>query len=138
MGRFEVGGLADLMLSMDELANLPDEVTDAMLDAGGAVFCAAIKDSASTMLAGPYDQGAVAGSIRKGRKRKTKNGKQLSIGFSGSQHGQPLARIAYVNEYGKKSQRARPFLRTAAETSADAIVAEEQKEYEGYLNSKNL
>lgn len=66
------------------------------------------------------------------------NGKQLSIGFSGTQHGQLLAQIAYIHEYGRKGRRAGPFLRTAAETSTEAVAAEEQREYETYLDSKNV
>lgn len=138
MAKFGVDGLASFILSMEELAELPDDVMDDMLDAGGDVLCRAIQGSATTMLDGPYSKGAVAASVRKGRKSKTKDGRQLAIGFSGTQHGQPLARIAYVNEYGKKGQHARQFMRTAVESSADDVTAEEQKVYEKYLDSLNL
>lgn len=48
------------------------------------------------------------------------------------------AEVAFVNEYGKAGQPARPFINTANEKSADAAVEAAAGVYDKYLKSKNL
>jgi len=113
MARFEIEGMLDLSSRFDALIDLPDEVTDEMLEKMGDVVVREQKQTASAMLQGPYNKGGVAGAITKGKVKRIGDGKSLSIDFVGTQHGESLSRIAYINEYGKTNQPARPFIATA-------------------------
>ena len=48
------------------------------------------------------------------------------------------AEIAFVNEFGRKDQKARPFIRTANEASAEATTRAGLEVYDRWLKSKNL
>ena len=135
---FRVQGLEDLISAFDGLAALPDEVTEEMLDVQADIVVEAQKKTASTMLQGPYYAGGVAGAVKKSGVRRTSEGKAVEIGFSGKQHGEDLARIAYINEYGKTNQPARPFIMAANAQAEGPALAAAAKVYDNYLKSKNL
>ena len=48
------------------------------------------------------------------------------------------AEIAFINEYGKRGQKARSFVRDGAESSANAAVKAALEIYDRHLRSKNL
>ena len=54
MGNISVSGLDDLIGDLDELARLPDSVTDQMLNAEADVIEAAQRAEAARMWQGPY------------------------------------------------------------------------------------
>lgn len=138
MATLEINGLDELILSMDELAQMPDGVLDEMLIAGAEVVKNAQAKHAASMLQGPYYKGAVAAGVKVGKPRKQRSGRAVTISFEGTQHGTRVAEIAFINEFGKKGQPARPFILTANEASADAAVDAETKVYDAWLKSKNL
>ena len=135
---FRVQGLDDLIRAFDDLSSLPDAITDEMLSVQADLVVEAQKRTASTMLQGPYYAGGVAGAVKKSGVRHTPEGKAIEIGFSGKQHGEDISRIAYINEYGKTNQPARPFIKTANEQAEGPALAAAKKVYDGYLKSKNL
>ncbi len=114
----EVIGFAETLISMEKLANIPDGVMKDMLESQVDVVVKAQKRAANTMLKGPYYKDAVAAGVSKGVYKRKKDGAEHTVVFKGTQHGNRLAEIAFVNEYGKKEQPARPFIRTANESSA--------------------
>ncbi len=118
MARIEISGLGETVLSMEKIANIPDNVMQEMLEAQADIVVEAQKRTASTMLQGPYYKGGVAGGVSKGKYKKNANGAEHQVVFKGTQHGNRIAEIAFVNEYGKKNQPARPFIKTANEESA--------------------
>jgi hypothetical protein len=68
----------------------------------------------------------------------SKGGATVKIEFKGTQHGNRLGEIAFINEYGKKSQPARPFIAKAIK-DADAAGAEAAKTVlDAYLAFRNL
>ena len=138
MASFNINGLDELILDMEEMAKLPDSVLDEMVTAGGEVIRKAQSQSAAAMLKGPYYRGAVSAGVTLGKPRSRRDGRAVTISFEGEQHGNRLAEIAYVNEFGKKSQVARPFIKTANEAHADEAVDAELKVYDAWLKSKNL
>jgi len=89
-----------------------------MMEAQADVVMEAQKRTASTMLQGPYYRGGVVSGIAKGRFKRTGDGAEHHIVFKGTQHGNRIAEIAFINEYGKKNQPARPFIKTANEQAA--------------------
>ena len=122
MASFNVSGMPGLERFFDDLMLGSDEMIDEMLGAMADVVVEAQKRTASTMLQGPFYKGGVAGAVAKGRIKKSRDGRVLPIEFVGTQHGEELARIAYINEFGKTNQPARPFIATAnAQCEGEAV-----------------
>mgnify|MGYP006886751211 FL=1 len=144
MARVEFSGIDELSLSLKEVAELPDEVIDAMLDARADVIVEAQRESAKRMLVGPYAKGDTAKSIEKGKPKLRDGHRILYVTPTGSRKhsdgAKPTrnAEIAFVNEYGTRDIPARSFIRTANETCADAAVAAEFEVYSRFLEEKGL
>lgn len=133
--------LAALQMDLAELAALPDELTSDMLNAQADVIVEGQQKTAREM--GVYDTGQMAASIKKGGVKTAKSGsKSLYVSPSGSRKRNGTttsnAEIAFVNEYGKRGQYPRPFIRTANEKYADDAVNAAYRVYDQYLKSKNL
>ena len=142
MAMLSTDGFDKLTLDLNEIAQLPDEVTDGMLDAGADVLVTATKESARTMLTGKYATGELAEAVIKGRIGRSKNGKHIQITFKGSRtRGKTTtanSEIAFINEFGKHGQPARPFIRTANESKATEAVDAAAKVYDNYLTRKGF
>lgn len=138
MAEFDVSGLDDLMLSLQDVADLPETVQDAMLDAQANVVLQAQQSAAQAIA----DTGQTARSLRKSKPRTRKGVRSISITFAGSRkRGDTTTRnaeIAFVNEYGKKGVPARNFIRKANEQSAAASTQAAASVYDQYLQSKGL
>lgn len=138
MAEFDVSGLDDLMLSLQDVADLPETVQDAMLDAQADVVLQAQQSAAQAIA----DTGQTARSLRKSKPQTRKGVRSISITFAGSRkRGDTTTRnaeIAFVNEYGKKGVPARNFIRKANEQSAAASTQAAASVYDQYLQSKGL
>ena len=138
MAEFDVSGLDDLMLSLQDVADLPETVQDAMLDAQADVVLQAQQSAAQAIA----DTGQTARSLRKSKPRTRKGVRSISITFAWSRkRGDTTTRnaeIAFVNEYGKKGVPARNFIRKANEQSAAASTQAAASVYDQYLQSKGL
>ena len=107
MGTMSVSGLDDLIGDLDELARLPDSVTDQMLNAEADVIEAAQRSEASRMWKGPYYTGTTAASIKKGKIKRTGLDKSITVAPQGhNKRGTRNAEVAFVNEFGKEANRA--------------------------------
>ncbi len=139
MARFEISGLGKLCDDLAELAALPDYVTDEILNAEADVIAGAQRKTMAEMLRGPYSTGGTARSIQKGKVWKSAAGKSISVALKGrNRRGERHAAVAYINEYGKRGQPARPAIRTANLKAEGAAAAAGEKVYHAYLDSKNL
>lgn len=140
MAKLSVSGIDDLMLSLEEVASIPDDVAAAMLDAEAQVVEEA--QIAEGMSMGVYDTGQTLRSIRRGKmKRGTDGTRMVYVTPQGeNDRGERNATVAFVNEYGAPSRKIppRPFIATANEKAADPAVAEAEKIYDEFLKSKNL
>lgn len=140
MAKLSVNGLDDLMLSLEEIAAIPDDVASAMLDAEAQVVEEAQIAEGKAM--GVYDTGQTLASIRRGRIKKGRDGtRQVYVTPQGiNDKGERNAAVAFINEYGVPSRKIppRPFIATANEKAADPAVAEAKKIYDEFLKSKNL
>lgn len=140
MAEIGFSGLDELMLSMEEIAQIPDEVQDAMLNAQADVVTAAQKVRARAY--GVQDTGLVISSIKKGKPKRKKGVRVIYITPSGTRRrGKQTVRnaeIAFINEYGDRRQRARPFIRDANEACAEATTQAGFEVYDKWLKSKNL
>ena len=134
-------GLDGLILDMQAVAELPDEVQDEMLNAQADIVVAAQKRAGQAM--GVEDTGLTLRSIKKGKVKRSKEGyRVLYITPAGSRkRGKKRVRnaeIAFINEYGDRDQKARPFIRTGNESSAAQATEAAMNIYDRWLKSKNL
>lgn len=143
MAEFSCNGLDDLMLSMQEIAEIPEAVQDRMLQAGAEVVAQAQREKVRAY--GIYDGSSpkhVADSIKPGKVKLKKGQRVIYVTPTGSRRrGRTATRnaeILFVNEYGKRGQRARPAVRDANEASAEATVTAQLEVYDNYLRSKDL
>lgn len=140
MAKLSVDGLDGLMLSLEEIASIPDDVVQAMLDAEAQVVEEAQIAQGMTMEV--YDTKQTLRSIRRGRMKRAKDGSRVVyITPQGrNDRGERNAAVAFINEYGVPSRKIppRPFIAVANEKAAGPAVAEAEKIYDEFLRSKNL
>lgn len=142
MGVLSVSGLGELSADLDHLAAIPESVVDGMLNASADVIVEAQRKEALRQWRGKgYDTGETAHSIKKGRVKKGKNGRSITVSPQGTnKKGERHAAVAFVNEYGAPGRGIRPrqAIRTATERATDEAVAAGEKVLGDYLDKKNL
>lgn len=143
MAEFSCNGLDDLMLSLQEIAAIPEEVQDEMLRAGADVVAQAQREKVKAY--GIYDGSSprhVADTIKPGRVKLKKGQRVIYVTPTGSRRrGKSVTRnaeILFVNEYGKRGQKARPAIRDANEACAEQMVSAQMAVYDKHLRSKDL
>lgn len=134
----KVDGVAGLIADLRAAGDLPEAVRKNMVDAQAKVIEESLIYYAGTMLQGPFYKGGVARSVTRAKARATKDGANARITFKGTQHGNRVAEIAFVNEFGKKAQKARPFIRTANDKAANPAADAAHKVLDEYLRDKDL
>lgn len=131
MARIEISGFSETVLSMEEIANIPDSVIADMLNAQADVVIKAQERVGRRM--GVYRTGQTLSSLKKGK--VTRNA--ITISFAGkNKDGNRNAEVAFINEHGKKGQPARPFIRTANEEAASKAEEAGAKVLQDWQNSK--
>lgn len=135
---FTTLGIDRLYKDLSQVAKIPQKVQEDMVDAMGDVFAEAQKYTAATMLQGPYYRGDVASAVKKSRMKRNKSGPYVDIEFVGESHGNRNAEIAFINEYGKKKQPARPFIKTANTISDEPSKKAGFDVYDDWLKSKGV
>lgn len=138
MAKFEVSGMSEVEKLFGRLENIPEDVQDEMLRQGAAVLEEGQRKQARAF--GVEDTGLVIRKIKAGKVKRLKDGgKAIYVTPTGTRtRGKTKTRnaeIAFVAEYGKKGQKARPFLATAMVKEEDSIIAAEDKVYGEYLES---
>ena len=137
MARFETDGLARLAVDYEELEHLPSNLLEDMLNAGAAVLERAQKAKGREY--GVYRTGMTIGSIKRGKVKTTADGRAIYIYPQGkNKQGNRNADVAFINEFGKKGQTARPFIRGANESAAEETISKAEKVYDEWLKSKNF
>ena len=134
----EVNGLEGLMIDMRKASKIPNDVLKEMVTAQADIVQQEITSNATTMLLGPYYEGDVAASVKAKKARVSRTGAYVDITFNGTAHGNRLGEIAFVNEYGKKSQPARPFIKTALTKSRDLAADAAHKVLSDFLSKNGL
>ena len=138
MATFSFDGVSDLMLSMQQIAEIPEDVQSDMLNAEADVVVKAIKDKGESY--GVHRTGETLAHIRKGKVKRDKDGNMcIHITFNGKNaKGTRYAEIAFINNFGKKNQPARPFVTDGAIASEDLAAKEGEAVYNKWLQSNNL
>jgi len=142
MAGMTVDGLDGLMDDFAALAALPDQVAEDMLNAEADVLVKAQRAEIKSRWRGPYSQGISAKSVKKGKVKPSGIGHSISVYPQGTRtRGKQRVRnaeIAFINEYGKTGQPARPAINTANKKKEQEAVEAAEKVYHAYLDSKNL
>ena len=152
MAEIDFKGLDEVTLSMKEIAELPGDVIDAMLNAGADVVADAQRSEAQKLgkLGGyrndgqtfDWSTGETARSIKKSRVKLKSGQRVIYVSPTGTRRRGKTetrnAEIAFLNEYGTKTIQARGFIRKANEKCAAATTAAQAAVYNKFLESKNL
>lgn len=146
MAEFGCSGLDGLILSLKEIAEIPEDVQDEILSAQADVVVEAQRRKVRAY--GIYDGSSpvhVANSVKKGRVKLRKGERVLYVTPTGTRtRGKGKmqkvrnAEILFVNEFGKRGQKARPAIKDANEESAGATTQAGLRVYDEWLKSKNL
>lgn len=138
MAQLSFSGLDDLMLSLQEASEIPDDVAEAMLQTEAEIVEQA--QIAYGMQMGVYRTGEMLASIRPGKMKRGRNGgRMIYVTPQGvNDRGERNAAVAFINEYGKRGQPPRPFIAAANEAAATPAVEAAAKIYDEFLKSKNL
>ena len=135
MAQFSWNGLDELTLSIKEIAEIPDEVQDEMLRAGAEVAAKAQREK--VLEYGIFDASSpehVADSIKPGEIKLKKGQRIIYVSPTGSRRrGNTVTRnseILFINEFGKRGQKARPAVRDANKASSEAVTAAQMEIYD--------
>ena len=151
MARFSCNDIDGLVLSLEEVSELPGDVVDNMLLAGAEV----IKKAHIASINRHFDKhtAKLIGSPRVFLKTGVgKYGHAARERFAliypeGEHHiyhaktGDGVARnadVGFVQEFGGHGNNAVGWMREANDLSADAMASAEEKVYDAWLKSKNL
>lgn len=168
MAKFNAQGIDGLALSLEEFAELPDEVVEDILMAGGEVVAEAQRRSIQAL--NLVESRKLMKSIRVFSKVKTVDGirkrlvqvypygkhheytrKVRTKVYKNSKHGRTYTvggdqkevtnnEVGFVHEFGapKRKIPAKQWMRRANESSAEAMTAAEFQVYDRWLKSKGL
>ena len=132
MATLELTGFDDLEDAFRRISEIPFDVTAEALDAMAAVAADAIRSTGESMgVRDPESDVHILDRIKPRKPKKTTEGGYEMISFTGTRRrGNTTTRnaeIAFVNEYGKKGQPARPFIGTAMNRKAGRIQDQAEK-----------
>lgn len=132
MATLELTGFDDLEDAFRRISEIPFDVTAEALDAMAAVAADAIRSTGESMgVRDPESDVHILDKIKPRKAKKTEYGGYEMISFTGTRtRGKTKTRnaeIAFVNEYGKRGQPARPFIGTAMNRGADQIQDQAEK-----------
>ncbi len=127
MPRLDLTGFDDLVKAFENISNVPESITTKALTEMENIAATEIKASGERYgVRDPESNVHVLDKIKINKPKKTETGGYADVTFSGSRtrHGDQTrnAEIAFINEYGKRSQQARPFVGEAMEKNADKII----------------
>lgn len=127
MAQFSTMGLDGLQDVLKNITNVPNDIKTEMLQNMGNTAVKYQRQSAKAMLTGPDETGITADSMRLSKVKLSADGGTTDVTFTGKRtdkrHKKAVrnAEIAFVNEFGKAGQPARPFIKKAIESHADEI-----------------
>lgn len=135
MASFNVSGMDELQAAFGRIENIPWEVTEKALGKMADVAAAKVKAQGENMGVRDAESAEhILDRIKPAKAKQDDSGGHQDITFSGSRMRNGIrtrnAEIAFVQEYGKRGQQARPFIGTAM-ASNDETIAESGAEVIG-------
>lgn len=113
----------ELLKKLSKLGNKMDDVSETVLETGGAIVLEKVRDNLESALSGE-STGELSGSLGLSKVLLGRDGNHnIKVGFAEARSdGKSNAMIANVIEYGKHGQPARPFLKPAKRQSKKACI----------------
>ena len=132
MAKLKISGLDDLNAAFAKISNIPFEVTGEALKEMADIAASEIKSSGETYgVRDPESDVHILDKIKPSKPKQTNDGGRCNVNFSGTRkrNGKRVrnAEIAYVNEYGKRGQPARPFIKKAIDNNTEKITTPAEK-----------
>ena len=132
IAKLDLTGYDALLDAFDRLSEIPDSVVNKALTEMETIAASEIKSSGERY--GVRDRESnvhVLDKIKINKPKRTASGAYADVTFSGSRtRGKTSTRnaeIAFINEYGKRNQHARPFVGEAMEKNAERIAQTGEK-----------
>lgn len=127
MARLELNGFEDLWDAYNRISDIPDSVTEEALDEMAKIAEAEIRRTGESMgVRDPESDVHILDKLKRKKPKITPEGGYSIITFTGKRHRGKKdtrnAEIAFVNEYGSRKFKARPFIGTAIAKAEDKIV----------------
>ena len=127
MAMLELQGLDSLQEALRRISEIPWEVTESALDAMAEAALPEIRSKGEAMgVRDPESNVHILDQLKRKKAKQDKSGGHEDITFSGSrQRGGSRTRnaeIAFINEYGKRGQPARPFIGQAMTQNEEKIT----------------
>lgn len=125
--RLDVRGFDGLIDAFEHLMDVPDSVVEDALTVMETIAAKEIRTSGENYgVRDPESSVHVLDKIKVNKPKRTKEGGYADVTFSGTRtrNGKQTrnAEIAFINEYGKRNQQARPFVGEAMNKNAEKIV----------------
>jgi HK97 gp10 family phage protein len=137
MASLNCNGLDGLILSMKEIEEIPVDIQDEILDAQADIVIEAQKAKARAY--GVERTGMTLDSITKTKPKTKSNGRTVYVYPQGkNKDGNRNAEVAFVNNYGKRTQAARPFITDANKMSEEQTTTAGAAVYDRWLKTKGL
>ena len=132
MARLDLTGYDELLDAFARIGEFPDSVLDSALTAMETIAADEIRSSGERYgIRDPQSNVHVLDKVKINNPKRTETGGYADVTFSGTRtRGNTETRnaeIAFINEYGKRSQQARPFVGEAMEKNADKIAQAGEK-----------
>lgn len=135
MASIDLGGLDVVDNMFKSIVEIPVDVRLSAIDAMAEVAEKKVKATGAAMgVRDPESNVHILDKIKHTKPKDDEGGGHSDVTFSGSRtRGKTKisktrnAEIAFINEYGRRGQPARPFIRQAAEQYADQIAAPGEK-----------
>lgn len=127
MASFEFEGFDGLDAAIKMIGQIEDSVKEKALTAMAEVAAAKIKSQGEAMgVRDPESSVHILDNIKANKPKLTPDGGSVTITFSGTRSRDRTrtrnAEIAFLNEYGTRKNRARPFIGQAMTQNEKAIV----------------
>ena len=132
MGTFTTGGIAAELEKFDGLIKGTDEACMKAVKAGGDVLAARLKEAAPVYTGSRRDvkPGALRDSIRAGKPDyNAADGFHSKVEPVGKDHGEPLAKIGNILEYGRSDMSPQPWFNPTIARASDEVVEAMQKTF---------
>ena len=127
MASLELLGFDSLEQAIRRISDMPWSIKEDALDSMADEAAALIRSTGESMgVRDPESDVHILDRIKTNKAKQTQSGGYETITFSGTRtrNGRKTrnAEIAFVNEYGKRNQPARPFIGTAMSKNEDRIT----------------
>lgn len=134
-----VNGLDSLLDDFADIAEMPDEIAEEILNEQGDIAIRETTRTGRSMGVYRAGSGETLGSLKKSRPAHLNGTHSIKVEFAGrNRHGERNATVAFINEYGKTNQPARPFVATALEKAEEELNNAAKAAVDKYLKKKGF